>query len=298
MTANFAPGHDLLPQYRKLACAYADQALTLLASEDPLSPKTIHEVRVAIKHLRALGQLLRPFLGKKAHRRADGALRDAARELSGARDLHVLRKTLDELPDATRRAYEHQALARVREQQFPESPQDTHVYCPDPVIEALRHCRAGWEALAVTADDTTLIDEGLGRGYRKTRKRGFEALAGDTPEDWHQFRKWVKYLYFQLQPLAPALEAGPVRPDELNALGKRLGKLHDLHVLIETLSERERHGNRDEQIAITSLVIRRRETALLDEARKGVRYCFEMKPKMFRQEMREAWTRWQRRAAG
>jgi CHAD domain-containing protein len=298
MTANLTPGRDLLPQYRDLACQYADQALTALEREDPLSPKTIHEVRVAIKHLRALGQLLRPFQGKRAHRRADRELRDAARELSGARDLHVLRKTLDELPDATRRSYEHQALSRVREQEFPESPDDTRVERPDSVIEALCHCRASWEALELSLDDATLIDEGLGRSYKKTRKLGFEALAADTPEDWHQFRKWVKYLYFQLQPLAPALETGPVRPEDLDALGKRLGKLHDLHVLIDTLSQRERGGEHGEQIAITNLVVRRRETTLLDEARKGVRYCFEMKPKVFRQQTRAACARWRRQEAG
>lgn len=289
MTATFAPEHNLFSQYRELALEYADQALQTLEQEEPLSPDTIHSLRVSIKHLRALGQLMRPLEHRKTNKRTDRYLRDATRALSNARDTQVLRATLDELPAATRRRYEQNALHQVRQQEFPDAPETTHLATPGAVREALHHTRAHWQALTLKVDDAALIDQGLNRTYKKARKLGFEALAADTAEEWHELRKWAKYLLFQLQPLESALVNTDHRPANLDTLGRKLGKLHDLHVLIDNLRARERRRSQGEDLAIALLVVRRRETALLDEVRKSTRYCFTNKPGVFRRQLHEAW---------
>ena len=288
MTATFKPGNDLLPQYRDLAHDYADQALRALQQEDPLSPETVHSVRVSIKHLRALGQLLRPFELGETSKRMDRLLRDAAGALSSARDTRVLQATLDELPESTRRPYEQQALHQVRQQEFPDASGNTHLSMPQAVWDALCVTREHWQALPLEVDNVALIDQGLSRTYKKARKLSFEALAAETPEQWHELRKWAKYLLFQLQPLEPILVNTDHRPANLDALGRTLGKLHDLHVLIERLDERERRRRHSEELATALLVIRRRETALLEEVRKATRSCFANKPRVFCQQLLEA----------
>lgn len=292
MTPTLTPDRDLLPQLRDLACEYNRLALEALLAGDTLSPGTVHDTRVAAKHLRALWQLMRPFCGRKNARRSDRALRDAARALSGARDLHVMQKTLRQLREHTQRQYEQEALDSVRERVFPDEPEAVRPPRPEEVVAAFRADLEQWQSLALDIDDETLVKDGFGRTYRRARTLGFDALTGEAPEPWHEFRKWTKYLFYQMEPLASALEKNDLRAEDLNKLGKKLGKLHDLHVLLDELAAQERKKNTPEDAAITIQVVRRREAKLLADCQKGARNCFSAKPKAFRKDLLKAWEAW------
>jgi CHAD domain-containing protein len=296
MLPTLTPDRDLLPQLRDLACEYNRHSLQTLMGKQALSPGTVHDTRVTVKRLRALWQLMKPFYGSKNVRRSDHNLRDAARALSGARDLHVMQKTLRQLRDHTRREYELEALDSVRERIFPGEPEAVRPPRPEEVVAALRADLERWQTLALDIDDKTLVKDGFGRTYRRARTLGFDALTGDAPEPWHEFRKWAKYLFYQMEPLAPALEKNDLRPEDLNKLGKKLGKLHDLHVLLDELGAQERKHT-PEDVAIIIQVMRRREAQLLGDCQNGARNCFSAKPKAFQRELLKAWEAWRGQSA-
>jgi len=59
----------------------------------------LHQVRLAIKRLRAILRLLRPLVSKTFFKRENARLRSAARRLARLRDLSVARRTLEQVTD-------------------------------------------------------------------------------------------------------------------------------------------------------------------------------------------------------
>ena len=59
----------------------------------------LHQVRLAIKRLRAILRLLRPLVSKTFFKRENARLRSAARRLARLRDLAVARRTLEQVTD-------------------------------------------------------------------------------------------------------------------------------------------------------------------------------------------------------
>ena len=60
-----------------------------------LTPSDVHYLRVSVKELRALWQVLKPFLAKGQADTASRQIGKAAKQLAAARDQHVQLKTLD-----------------------------------------------------------------------------------------------------------------------------------------------------------------------------------------------------------
>ncbi|MCW3057232.1 MAG: domain containing protein, partial [Solirubrobacterales bacterium] len=90
------PGELPVHGLRRMALGQLDLAIGLLGGGRP-DEKAVHEIRKALKRLRALVRLLRHELGEEAFARESAALRDAGRRLAGARDAEVLLDTLDSL---------------------------------------------------------------------------------------------------------------------------------------------------------------------------------------------------------
>ena len=206
--------------------------------------------------------------------------------LSGARDLQVMGETLAALRATSRRDYEKEALDRVRELALPAGG-DPAVTPEKPadLEKTFLEDRDRWTDLKVEGDDGTLIKKGVGRVYAHTRRLGFEAIAEDQPETWHGFRKWVKYLLYQLEPIAGPLENSDIPLKELRKLGKKLGDLHDLHVLDEFLRQARKKTDDKEPFGHARQLIGRRESALVNDCEKRARGAFVLKPKVFREAM-------------
>jgi CHAD domain-containing protein len=107
------PGEPLPRALQRIALGQLDLAIELLGGEDgdrstrgnvdgrgdgwALDKEAIHDIRKALKRLRALVRLLRAELGERQYKREYAILRDAARRLAGARDAEVMVGTLDAL---------------------------------------------------------------------------------------------------------------------------------------------------------------------------------------------------------
>ncbi|MDT8399732.1 MAG: CHAD domain-containing protein [Pseudomonadales bacterium] len=209
------------------------------------APDTIHRFRVAGKKLRAWLRLIRPAIGRDRWRLLDHALRDDARTLAGRRDREVMLKTLKRLQADSKKAEQREACARLGA-----------CLQVEEVTGTAAGDRAGKQTSPAGAD--TLIQlkrlsrmahrpDIIARGLRKTWQRGRrwqkKAAAEDASfSDLHRFRKWVKYLDYQLH--FSGLDAsgkGHVLHRQLDQLASRLGWIHDLVVLRKALKQKSRH---------------------------------------------------------
>lgn len=222
---------------RRRALDLDDETRKLIASKNAFEPEGIHQIRVATKTLRAFWQLVRPVIEPQIARAANDRLRGLAHSLAGARDTQVMAGLLTELRDAEeplfRGTFDRAAQLFVAGDDLGE-----HAAALRPaMLAAIDGDRNDWKSL-VLPDDRALLEHGLGRVYRKTRRRAETAARTRTHPDLHRWRRWVKYLRYQLEALFTEPPAGIAeRIEDLKALGHTLGLRNDLAVLRGRLRE-------------------------------------------------------------
>lgn len=241
MAYRFAFDAPLADEFRRIAGDQVDAALAKI--DDPHLPtaKTVHEVRKHCKKLRGLLRLGRPAL-KKTFRCENAALRDAARLLSPVRDATVVAAAFDEFVEQSRELTagvapdELVALraavagdANVADQATVQLAQFR------PRLVDVRRRLEGWR---LRGELPAAIATGCSGQYRAAC-RGLSAARRDaTPEAWHQWRKEVKYLGYQIRLLEGLWPKGlALWSDAAATLGERLGRDHDLATLATRLCE-------------------------------------------------------------
>jgi CHAD domain-containing protein len=225
---------------RRVGLAQFDRAIAGLAGPD--LGEGVHTVRKALKRLRALLALVRVPLGKAETRRADVALRDTGRRLAEARDAGVLVETLDGLgADPEGMGVLRSELIAERDLAFMRGVGDPGIRAV--VIGVLEEARDDWagepRGAAFAGMPDAAIEEGLRRTYRRGRRRMAGALDEGSEVDFHEWRKAVKALRYQLETLSTAWpEVVGAMAGTADELGEILGTEHDLAVLGATIEER------------------------------------------------------------
>jgi CHAD domain-containing protein len=233
------------PAARQLLGCIASSRAQL--ERQPLSDESVHAARKALKKARAALRLLRPGLGEALFRAENRALRDAGRCLSPLRDT---KSQLDALYELRRRHAGKLRRARLDALETglrAEQAEARRKLELQPCLALLE--RAGRTDLAHV--DASVLEEGLGRVYRRGRKAFRQAGRSGTPEALHEWRKQVKYLHDALEALDGADRGKAARIAKRAAkLAKRLGDDHDLAVL----AQRKRAPNE-----LRKLIVARRE---------------------------------------
>jgi CHAD domain-containing protein len=266
-----------------------------------LSDDAVHSARKELKKARATLRLLRDALGDEVYKRENAALRDAARPLSEVRDAKVLLDTLDRvvrrygaparaLPldgfrQALRREY---AAIRGRILERPDALR--------PQRDALRRIFERSARWPVGKHGWSVIGAGLKRVYRQGRKAFATSQAVPSPENLHEWRKQVKYLWHALQvlePLRPRVIGK--RADRTHTLADYLGNHHDLSVLRNKVADLAdafpEAASRSELLAL----IDRYRTRLQDKAFVLGRRLYEKKPGVFAARFGQYWRDWHRK---
>ncbi|HKP97915.1 MAG TPA: CHAD domain-containing protein [Fibrobacteria bacterium] len=199
--------------------------------------EAIHALRTGFKRLRATWRLLRPALSAPRFRRENRALREAARTLAPMREAIVLRDTFARLAgkSASREGTSRDAETwETLEASLPAADPKRAA----PVLEkALASLSAGldrFEAFGEREPDAFRLGKlrgYLGISYRKARKAGESARAGDD-EGLHAWRKRVKDHAYHLEAARALLSARAGKAlKRLDGLQESLGRLHDLEAL-------------------------------------------------------------------
>ena len=258
---------------RRMALGQADLVIELLHAQNGLlQENSVHEMRKALKRLRALVRLLRDELGEESFARENAALRDTARRLSAARDSEVMLATLDRLCEQSGgRLSRRTGVLELQVALRAEHDRIERITLGDQALRgrvlgdmlAFRDRALAWRLRERGAG---LVEPGLLRVYRQGRRRFHVAAAAKKSSRvraMHEWRKRVKDLRHQAEilrrrdessPLA-ALAPGGRRARRRRArfdrdrrrlrrvakradnLGEALGEDHDLALLAELVRD-------------------------------------------------------------
>lgn len=256
-----------------LADGYVTEAIALL-QRPAIDEDAVHDIRVLMKRLRGLLQLYGRTPCRDFARQMATVLRDVARTFAVQRDSHVLADTLRELVSRSSKpvAARLTKILHELEQQTEAAGTDLR---PDCMATDLVWVRSLWhEKLSSQGEDVLL--KALLRQYRLNRRQGREALKLRDETLLHDWRKRVKYLYYQLCALPHLQRDEGDGMEALRQLGSLLGKVHDLDVLAEFLRTA---GHQDEAVAQH---VKTRRKQLLKKIRRLYRRLFSHKVRQFR----------------
>jgi CYTH domain-containing protein/CHAD domain-containing protein len=241
VTYRLDPDRPLADEARRVAIECLDDAIRRLQEtglEGGDLEDDVHEARKRGKELRGLVRLVRPALGD-TYTAVNAEVRDGARELSSLRDAHALLGTVEDLA-AVLDGNGTDELDIVQGRLRVAATAATHgVEGQDPRIAVARGRMETARTMAETWSATIDADAMAG-GVAKTADRGRTAWKSTrkdpTDDQVHEWRKRVKYLWYQARLLEPADPDG-IGPlvEQLDDLSDLLGDEHDLTVLVEHL---------------------------------------------------------------
>ncbi|MCO8125965.1 CHAD domain-containing protein [Acidimicrobiia bacterium EGI L10123] len=251
MTYRLDPDRPLVDEFRRVALACLDDAIDRLqvgAHAD--LEDDVHEARKRGKEVRGLIRLVRPALGD-AYAAINAEVRDGARELSSLRDAHALVDTVEDLisaldgngtDDLERLADHLRAGASVATGGVDSD--DPRIAVARSRMETARAMIATWRA----AIDVESVAGGVAKSATRGRKAWKASRKDAGDEQVHEWRKRVKYLWYQAR-LLEAADPDGIGPlvEQLDELSDLLGDEHDLTVLVEHV---ERGAGTDEMVDV------------------------------------------------
>jgi CHAD domain-containing protein len=259
-----------------------DHALDELCGRSESTPaEAVHEARKDMKKVRALLRLARGELGKQTFARENACVRDAARELAGARDSDVMLETLGALELPAGEGWELRKLIQAELAQNGAGEREAAARDAAAILEEARRRVGEWP---LEHDSFDALEKGLRGTYRRGRRDFAAAVEEPTVEALHEWRKRAKELWHHhtlLRSVWPAVidAAG----DEAHELSDRLGDDHDLAVLAAWVEE-----HADASPEFFEALGRRREELQAEAFAIGSRVYAE-KPSVFVSRMRRLW---------
>ena len=218
-----------------------DRAINELTAEVDHDPVTaVHDARKALKKARSAVRLGRGAIDRDVQRRNNAALRDAGRRLSSARDAEVMLGAVDDLAERFAGQVPGTTFDAIRGHLVAERDEARTrllgAAVAGHVAGDLKAVQTGTDDWRVRGGGWTAIEPGLLRSYRRGRTALEAAREDPTSENFHEWRKRAKDLWYHLRmlmPLSPGIVGG--QADEAHELADLLGDDHDLAVLREAL---------------------------------------------------------------
>jgi CHAD domain-containing protein len=250
----------------------------------------IHDVRREIKKLRAIFRLARGAAGKGAYHKSVKALREAAGYLAEPRDARVMLKAFEDLTGhSTRRFAEIEKMLRKHcRRETRRFQENDYVAVADRILRKINRRVRG---LKIKASGWAVIEPGLKESYIRGREACALVCRKPLPENFHDWRKHVKNLWFYFQLLRPAWPAEMrAMTDELELLGRHLGDEHDL-VLMQQFVARHCGQHADEAQALNRLIKSRLKQLRAAALKLGSRLYAET-PAILCRRLGSYWTAW------
>jgi len=292
MATEFKGKRAATTEARKILRRQIDKGLKCLDGQR-ISDGRIHRARKQIKMARATLRLLREGLPSKQYRGENRRLRDAAKPLSEARDAAVLRKAFEHIRGPGSR---HDALEMARILANEQARAHRQVAAGGGIPHArrlLHEARARTSRWHLGKHGWSTIGAGLRLIYRQGRKALQAVHTAPSDSAFHEWRKQVKYLRYQIQLLRP-IWPRPLNAliRELHSLSDHLGDDHDLVVLRSKLTANDSPlENKLERQALLKTLDRER-SALQGKALQVGARVYEEAPTLFCSRLRQYWRDW------
>ena len=280
---------------KRIVIEQIDKATDGLESPSGRQDDAIHDVRICCKKIRAVLRLVQTEFDADIFRQENSCYRDAGRRLSAIRDTAAMLETFDKLTDRFADQLAPNAFAGLR-QPLKQSSTARRLEKKKIMLEVaktLRPARRRVEQWPIHQDDFSALGQGIKRVYKQCRQSFANAIEQPSVENFHEWRKDVKYLRYQIRIIKPIWSTMLERlGDELETLGEYLSDEHDLALLRQRVLEPAEppDGHMDIE-ALIALIDRRRGELQVEAKCLGERVYAE-KPRAFAGRLQVYWQAW------
>ena len=300
MGYRFRENEPVSDAIKRLSVEQIDRAIERLSIKTRNRDRAVHEARVCFKKIRAVLRLTYGELGRHIFRLENREYRDAGRQLSKTRDTAVVAVTLEDLVSDFNKELAHSDIKALRKR-LRRSKAEQHKYRKQTlseVAQGLSSARERVETWPINNDAFSALRPGLRRVYKRGRS-GFElARVERTTKNLHEWRKEVKYLWYQVCVL------NPMWPKPLDILAHELSKLadylsedHDLSMLTRTAIEQAPAlGGDPAEVEKLILLIDHRRVLLQTKATALGARIYAEKPNAFVNRIQSYWEAWRPKA--
>ena len=302
------PGEDLSGGLRRICLEQFEASLDSLSSGPDLN-LAIHELRKSNKRVRALLRMVRPVIGDKVYRAENDALVQASRLVAPVRNGKVLLDAVTRLRGRYSHLLAPGVFGGIEDRLHNRHERMMNRILDDPevlqqVTAIVYRARSRYAAWPTDPSDprygARMIPNSfrsIGAGVRRTYDRGRKAMEvayrTRAPQQFHDWRKQVKYLRHQMEvldPLWPEVIGGLAA--SLEHLGDVLGDDHDQSELIALVAALpELAPDPDERNLLVALSHQRRRE-LEGAARVMGGRIYAEGAKQFTDRLKAYWSAW------
>ena len=295
MAFKFKKKESVAKAVRRLCNDCVEEALKGFQERDKL--EGVHSARKEIKKLRALMRLVRKEIGEGLYRKRTEALREAAQCLAAPRDAQVKLQTMEALVAHFKGQVSAHSVDKMRQMLKQKCREEAAAFPnKEPARMAKRILRkqlAKFESLPIHGKGWSVIGPGVKQSYSAGR-RAYE-VARETPsaENFHDWRKRAKDLWYYIQLLEPIWpEQMCAVSRELDELGEFLGDDHDLDMLKLIVGKKSICPEFEKEAELLTGLIDSRQQILRTSALVLGKRFYAEKPSIFCKRLRQYWKTW------
>ncbi len=202
MAFRVRPDESITHGLRRLAKKELASAREQLQRTSPPDDDAIHEARKSVKKVRAVVHLVNRDNGRRL-RGSKKRLRAVSRALSQSRDADAMIVVLQKLLDRQPHLLSEHTLARVRhllaDHKHAVVQKATRERSWKEVVQELRALHAAVKQWSPAHNRFGALAPGLRVTHRRGRKAMAQALARHRAADFHEWRKELKALWYELR---------------------------------------------------------------------------------------------------
>ncbi|MUP46954.1 CHAD domain-containing protein [Gramella sp. BOM4] len=253
--------------------------------------EAVHDIRKRLKKLRALARLVRDELGEENYKAINVYFRDLGRELSDFRDLTAHIETVgilrDRYGDHLYVNFFNSIIKRIESERDEMEAQLKEknffkVHLPEKIRQAQKEL-VKWP---IQNNEINIILPSIRRVYKRGRKAMLKAMEEPEKEIYHEWRKRVKYLWYQILLLQETWpEFFSTMEAEVHLLADYLGDDHDLMVLKEKLGKQTDFLDDDTQKELINAVVNQYSEQLRSDAHQKGKLIYAEEPDDFEKRM-------------
>ena len=295
MAFRLRPDESIAHGLRRLARKELASAADILRKTDPPEEASIHDARTHVKKARAIFELVRADEGHGL----DGSakrLRSVNRALSRLRDadamLEILTTLRKEAPDVLSAG----VATRVRRQLVAHKravmKRAGKKKAWNDAVKELRKLRRVAKAWQPDHRDFRALAAGLRQSHRRGRKAKARAVESGRAADFHEWRKQMKALWYELRLVEPC--GARIRRDAgvLRRTQRWLGDDHNIVVLCEELSQDASICGGAADLDRIRLAADRYQCGLRQKAIDETKQLYARKPGAYVRGIQGAWKKW------
>jgi CHAD domain-containing protein len=288
--------HEAVPEgIKRVVLEQMDTVLHAAQETSGNQDSAVHDARTSLKKIRAVLRLVQDGIDGDVFRQENVCFRDAGRHLSAVRDAAVMLETFDKLMERFSAQLAADAFTGLRKtlRQSSTTRRVEKQKALAVVAKTISAARRRVEHWPIHHDGFSALGPGVERAFKRGRRAFAVAVDQPSVENFHEWRKDVKCLWYQIRILKPIWPKMMERlADELEALGDYLSDDHDLAILRERVLEHA--GQSDDRTALETLVAlidQRRGELEVEAKRLGARVYGE-KPRAFVGRLQAYWQAW------